>query len=64
MFGTHIIDEIREANDKLHGELGSINENLDEINKKLKILIDIEFEKLPKKAQRQIQEKWAPDTDS
>lgn len=59
MFGLdHFIEELREANDKLHQELGAINDTLDEVNHHLKILIDIEYEKLPRKAQRAITEKW------
>jgi hypothetical protein len=59
MFGLdHLVQELREANDKLHEELGAINDTLDEVNHNLKILIDIEYEKLPLKAQRAVSEKW------
>lgn len=65
MFGLdNIIEELREANDKLHQELGAINDTLDDVNHHLKILIDIEYEKLPRKAQKALAEKWAPNTDS
>ena len=64
MFGLdHIIEELREANEKLHQELGAINDTLDTVNHHLQILIDIEYEKLPRKAQKALTEKWQPDKE-
>lgn len=64
MFGIdHFVEELREANDKLHKELGAINDSLGDVNLHLKILIDIEYEKLPRKAQKALTEKWQPDKD-
>ena len=61
MFGEGILREIREANDKLHEELGAINESLDDVNHNLKILIEIEYAKLSKKQQAAVQEKIPTD---
>ena len=59
MFGDSVIKEIREANDLLSKELENINETLDDINYRLKQLIEIEYAKLSKRQQEQIE--W--DTD-
>lgn len=32
MFGDSIVNEVREANEKLHEELTTINDTLDDIN--------------------------------
>ena len=55
MFGDSVIKEIREANDLLSKELENINETLDDINYRLKQLIEIEYAKLSKRQQEQIE---------
>jgi len=59
MFGDSVIKEIREANNLLSKELENINDTLDDINHRLKQLIEIEYAKLSKRQQENIE--W--DTD-
>ena len=65
MFGLDpLFQELREANEKYVQELAKINDTLDELNHNIKILVDIEFEKLPKKSQNLLTEKWQPNRES